>query len=423
MNPFGRQELNEDGFTYKTFLGLRNNVKISRFALGDLEVAKNIDLDDTGAAQRRNGYVQKIDPNACHSVGPSGFARCFYVRGTTLYEILPNYSTTALITGLTPNRPMTYFVSADRCYWTNGIEKGCIEKTGNRSWGLDIPPKIAAVVTGGSLRTGRTDVPTARYQFTMVYLRNDNQESGASLAEYLDVPDNGGILFSNLPVSSDPTVDRKAIYITEPNGETMYRAIVMRNSATSVAYTARGRMTMALATQFLGPPPASDIVSFQGGSCLIVVDDKIRYSEPFAFELFDSRKFIPFPSKVNVVCSFDNGVHVGTENEHAWLAGDTPDKLEWNARASYGAIFGTLDFVDGAMFAKQDGVDTYGIWATKEGIVKGTPDGSLHNLTRSRFLYPIQERGSGLVRLNEGMGQYVVTLQGVETAPKSFILP
>lgn len=425
MNPFGKQDLDEDGFTYKGFTGLRNNVPNSRFAMGDLEAASNVDLDDTGRASRRNGYVTQIDPSACHSIGPSGHSRCFYVSGTTLYEILGDYTTVPLVTGLTPNKLVNYFVSKDRVYWSNGVEKGCIEKSGNRSWGLAVPPPISGVAIGGNLRTGRTDITTARYQFVMTYLRNDDQESGAVRASYVNVPDNGGILFSNLPVSADPTVNRKAIYITEPNGQKLYRAIVLPNATTSVAYTNRGNMTLQLVTQFMGPPPAADIISLQGGSILLGIDDKIYYSEPYWFELFDTRKHLLFASKVKIICSFDNGSHVGTDLLHVWLAGDTPDKFEWNTRANYGAIEGTLDMVDvdASMFGKTDMAGPLGLWATKEGIVRGMPDGTLENLTRAKFLYPIQERGASTLRLEGGVNQFVLVMQGVETAPKSNILP
>lgn len=425
MGPFVKTQTTEESYTFKGFSGLRNNVVNSRFEKGDLEAGLNIDLDDTGRADRRDGYSRKIVSGACHSVGPSGFSRCFYVAGTTLFEILPDFSSIPVRTGLTLDREMIYFVSGERCYWTNGIEKGCIEPYGNRSWGLTVPPAITGTVSGGNLMLGREDTRTARYQFAMTYLRNDQQESGAPRANYVDVPNNGGIEFLNLPVSTDPTVDRKCLYISEPNGKKLFRAAVIPNLQQVLAYTTRAPLVVPLTTQFLGPPPAGTIVSQQGGSLLVAVANKLHYSQPYAFELFDARKYLVFAGAINVVCSFDNGTHVGTETQHVWLAGDTPDKFEWNTRASYGAIRGTLDFVDvdGAMFGKQVVVGPVGVWASKEGIVKGTPDGVLQNLTRARFLYPIQERGTGLLRFQEGMNQYVVVLQGAETAPKAAILP
>lgn len=426
MRPFSNQELAEKEFTHEGFTGLRNNTTTSRFGLTDLEVARNVDLDDTGRASRRDGR-SKVVTGSCHSLGPSGFTRCFYVSGMTLYELLNNYSTVAMAT-VTPNLPITYFVSGTRYYWTNGIDKGCIEGSTNRSWGLIVPPMITGTVGAGTLMLGKEDKTTARYQFTMTYLRNDGQESGAGPANYLDVPNSGGIEFSNIPVSSDPTVTRKAIYISEANSEKLFLAIRLLNATTSVIYRDRGRMTLPLATQFLGPPPSGTVISQQGGSMLMAVDNRLHYSEPYAFELFDKRKYHVFPSKINIVCSFDEGTHIGTQTEHVWLHAGTPDQFNWDSRAPYGAIPGTLDFIDNSFItfenSKYGGADVtgpIGIWATTNGIVAGTPDGHLRNMTGNKFLYPEQPRGAGLVRFTKGIGQYLVTLQGTETpAPSAF---
>ena len=420
MNPFGKEQLAEKSFTHELFSGLRNNVPSSRFSLTDLATATNVDIDDSGRPLRRLGFGNAVQSGSWHSLSPPG-PRCFGVTGTNLVEVMPNYSTKVLAT-VTPNAPVEYFYSAARIYWSNGYEKGCIEGAVNRSWGLDVPPSISGTVTAGTLMIGKTDLVTTRYQFVMTYLRNDGQESGAGTANYLDVPNNGGIAFSNLPVSSDSTVDKKAIYISEPNGETMYRAIVLNNAQTSATYRNRGRMTLPLATQFLEPPPPGTIISLQGGSMLVAVGNKLYYSEPFAFELFDRRKNKLFASPITIVCSFDNGSHVATEDLHVWLAGDTPDKWEWNARASYGAIPRTLDFIDldAALFGKTENVNPVGLWATKEGIVQATAEGALINLTRARFMYPIQETGATVVRGARGMHQYIVTLKGAETPAPSF---
>lgn len=419
---FARKPPDEKDFTHEAFAGLRNNVAKARFELTDLDAGLNIDLDDTGRAQRRDGYGSRILAGNCHSIGPGVFSRCFVVSGTVMYEILQDFTTVALVTGLTPSLPVTYFVSQDRCYWSNGVQKGCIEETGNRSWGLEVPPRISGAVGSGTLMTGRSDNGTARYQFSMIYLRKDNQESGAPGAGYVDVPDNGGIVFNNLPVSTDPTVDRKAIYISEPNGEKLFLAMTLSNSTTSAIYRNRGRMVLPLRTMFMGPPPLGTVIGFHGGSMLIGVDNRLHYSEPFSLELFDPLKYKLFATRVNIICGLDDGVHVGTEDMHVWLVGDTPDKYEWKTRANYGAIRGTLDQLnaDSAMFGKRKATGQVGLWASKEGLVIGASDGTLENLTRDRFLYPVQERGTGIMRKANGVNQFITILQGTETPAPSF---
>lgn len=420
MSSFVRVPLLEKEFTHDKFAGLRNNVANSRFELDDLEAALNIDLDDTGRASRRSGFNTQILAGNCHSVGPNNAGRCFVVAGTNLYEIFPDLTTTIVVSGITPNLPVSYVVVGDLYYWSNGIDQGCVDSTGARSMGLAIPPQIAGTVGSGTLMLGKEDLTTARYQFAMTYLRNDDQESGAGMANYLDVPNEGGIVFDNLPVSADPTVNRKAIYISEANGEKMYRAIVMRNAATSVIYRGRGRMTLPLATQFLGAPPLGSIMSFQGGSLLVAVGNKLHYSEAFAPELFDRRKYYPFSSKITILFSIEEGTHVGTEDGHYWMGGQSPDKYGSDLRATYGAIPGTLDICPSSLFGKEKTEDYVGLWASKEGIVMATQDGQVINMTRDRFLYPVQEFGSGVMRKMNGVNQFIAVLKGAETPAASY---
>lgn len=412
-NPFGPGKLSEKDYKFSGFRGLRNTVDVSRFDMGDLDAAINVDLDDKGAPQRRRGF-SRAQAGAYHSVGPSGFTRCFVVGGTTLYEILSDLSLVSRVTGLAPNLPLEWFVSGDRYYWSNGVDKGVIDSRGARSWGIDPPPAIAATAAAGSLMVGKSDLVATHYLVSMTYLRKDGQESGAPRATGVDVPDNGGIAFANLPVSSDPDVDRKAIYISEANGEKLFRAAVIPNAQTTLIHRDRGNPSLPLKTQFLRPPPAGTVISLQGGSLLVAVGNRLYYSEPYAFELFDIRKAIPFQTAIQIVCSFDNGTHVATEDMHIWLSGDTPDKYEWNTVATYGAIAGTVDTVDAdsSMFGRNDILGPVGIWASREGVVKATPDGKIENLTRDRFLYPPQARGTAVMRIERGVNQFLFVMQG-----------
>jgi hypothetical protein len=419
MSAFAKTLQQEKDFTHESFAGLRNNVKNSRFELGDLDAAVNVDLDDTGRVSRRSGFGSRILSGPCHSVGPGGAGRCFVVSGTVLYEIFQDLSTTALVTGLTANQPVSYLVSGNRYYWSNGIQKGCIEPTGNRSWGIQVPSRISATVGSGGLRLGHEDTDTAGYMFTMTYLRNDGQESGAPAAGYLDVPDYGALVFDNLPVSSDPTVDRKIIYISTRNGEKLFRALVLTNATTSATYQSLGRLVTPLATQFLEPPVAGSIIAFQGGSMLIASGSTLRYSEPFAFELFDRRKYFNFSSTITIVFPTEDGTHVATQDAHFWLAGRSPDIYKSDQKTTYGAIPGTLDVCDGSLLGKGESDGFVGVWASKQGIVAGSGSGKLENLTDKRFLYPIQDRGAGVLRRVDGINQFIAVLAGSETPPPS----
>ena len=56
------------------------------------------------------------------------------------------------------------------------------------------------------------------------------------------------------------------------------------------------------------------------------------------------------------------------------------------------------------------------VFGTKQGICAGFNGGTVKNLTQDRFLYPVQERGAGIVRAHGGSKQFVMVLEGTETA-------
>lgn len=50
----------------QAFNGLRNNIAPERLAVGDLAIAKNVDIDDVGQLRARPGF-ERHEPDACHS--------------------------------------------------------------------------------------------------------------------------------------------------------------------------------------------------------------------------------------------------------------------------------------------------------------------------------------------------------------------
>ena len=400
----------EKDFTHVAWSGLRNNVSPTRFGLTDLVSAVNVDIDDSGVVRRRQGYGSPVIAGAWHSLWSNG-RRCFGVTGTTLREILPDYSTVTLAS-VTASRPVCWLEMGARIFWSNGVERGCITGT-NRSWGLAVPRRIDATAMGGSLRAGR-------YQFAMTFLREDGQESGAPSANVLELSANSGLQFSNLPVSADPTVDRKVIYVSESNGETLYRAAILANATTTHTYRDRGPMSVALATQFLGPAPAATALAFHGGSVLSAVGNLLYYSEPFAPELFDMRRSFAFPSAVTLVAAVDKGVYVGTETGHFWLGGDDPTKYVLEGRGMSAAIRGTLSYLPERMFGESKSETDVAVWHTSDGIVTGDQSGAIANLTSDRFLFPGQPQGSSVGRTERGINQFVSLLQGTETPAPAY---
>jgi len=395
---------------YASFLGLRNTVSPESFSKQDLATCLNCDIDDSLGISRRKGYSAPVTAAVDRDLWASGSV-CLGVGSNSLKLVNPDWTTTTLRSGLTASKSLSYTFVGDRVFYSNGVELGCVQNGAHRTWGLDAPGVPVAATTGGSL-------PAGWYQYAVTYLRDDGQESGARKAGTIDLADIGGISLSSISVSSDPTVTHKVIYATPTaGGTTLYRAGVIANADTDFVIRDPRMGSSPLVTQFLSAPPAGDFIGYYGGVMMVAKGARLYPSEPYAPELFDLRKAVPFSSSVTMIAPVKEGVWVGTNDQIIWLAGNTPEAWTHRVVAEYGAIPGTLTFGDGELFG--DGSlagDPIAFFATKRGLCAGRPNGTITNLTQHRFAYPIQPKGAAIVRRHRGIAQLLCTMQGAETA-------
>ena len=394
----------EGVYEHKQFLGLRNRVGPSGFELGDLDAAENVDLDDVGGAMLRRGHGAVSIAGSCHSLWSNGDF-CFTVLANALVQVLPGLSTRTLRSGLTADRPVEYAAVGDRVFYSNGVQNGVIQDGASRSWGLPVPPPPAVAVVPGELLPGR-------YQVTTTYLRDDLQESGASLATVVDVAAGQGLSIS-LPVPTETDVATKAVYVTKPNGTQFYLSQTAVSAATLAVYLYPTSSTALLGTQHLSPPPPGDFLGIYNGHALVAVGDTLFYSEPYAYELFDLRKRQRFGSRIAMLAPVKGGVFVGTENQTLFLEGLTPGAFSLQLLSDYGVIPHTVSRTS-ASRVEPGRTGDCAVWTSKRGICAGFDGGTMLNLTEDRFAYPVQPTGGGVVRLWRGINQYVATLRGAE---------
>jgi hypothetical protein len=379
---------------FKSFAGLRNDRPIERFGPADLTVGQNVDIDSSGGIARRSGYTQ-IASGAKHSLWSDDAGEiAFYVSDTVLYKLNSDLSVSAVKTGLTPDLKMVYHKVLDRVYFSNGQQSGVIENNVARSWGLSIPTLPTVSVTVG-------EMPEGVYQYTMTYFRNDGQESGATLAHQIIVPEGGGLTFT-APVSDDSTVTLKGIYLSTPNGEILYQIAIIPNDQALFVYAGNAlEFTLPLATQFFSGPPAGHMIGSYRGHVYVAVDDTLYPSEPFAYELFDLRKGIPLDGRITLFSAMDSpdgeGLFIGTDRDCGIFVGKGPVDFEYVPKINYGAIEGTLVHMDGSLYGDGSfGTQTLPLWLTSQGICVGLPKMEIRNITRARYRITAEGQGSAV---------------------------
>lgn len=388
---------------YRQWAGLRNNTSAERFQQTDLVAAQNVVLDNTGRLKRREGQTLKLS-GATHSLWSFGDL-CLMVQGTELKQLHADFTATTLRAGLTANQPMSYCYVAGRVYYSNGLETGVVEGQRSRSWGV-IPPMTqgSAVATVGDMRPGV-------YQWAVTYLRGDGQESGTGLAGEINLPDGGGLVFT-LPVSDDPDVTHKLLYLSPPNGDVLYEAALLKNSDTTATYADTGvRLNRPLDTQFKQPAPAGHIVAHYRGRMLVAIDNSLFYSDAFGYELFDLRHWYTFDSRIQIVAPTENGIFVATEHRTEFVQGKDAHEFELIHRADYGAVEGTLAYLPARLLGLDGGEDDVAIWTATQGICLGMAGGSLLNLTNPNYQIPVRANGgASTVRTVDNVTHYVTVL-------------
>lgn len=396
-------------FSFDTFRGLRNNIGRDAFAPGDLSVALNVDIDDSFGIRRRSGF-SVVSAGIDRSVWAEGPV-CLGVGSNTLKQIHSDYTVTTLSTGLAPGRPLSYAAVGPRVFWSNGVDTGVVQDSSARSWGLAWPALPAASVTGGSLTPGT-------YQYAVVFLRDDGQEGGTGRAGTIELAATGGIALSNITVSDDPTVAFKAIYMSVANGETLFAVGLIPNAQPAFTLSDPVKQASPLMTQFLAAAPAGDYIAEFMGHMLVASGRTLYASEPYAPELFDLRKAIPFLDDITMLAPMQDGsgVFIGTRSQVLWLQGAAPAAWAYRECASYGVVPGTLAYADGNSINRDMAKDKIAFFATQRGLCVGTPGGGLTNITEERFAYPIQPIGAGVVRRHRGQVQYLCAMRGPETA-------
>lgn len=403
-----------DVVTYRAFSGLRNDIGVERFGLSDLAEAVNVDLDKSGRLARRRGFASVAVGNF-HSLWASrDETKALLMAADQLQVLNADYTRTTVAAGLTVSAPMSYTEVNDRVYFSNGMQTGVFENGRVRSWGIAAPGLPGVSITVGNM-------PAGVYQYVMTYFRDDGQESGADVAATVTVPAGGGLIFS-MPVSSNPGVSAKAVYLTAPDSDILFQALVVPNATTTVAYQGdTTEFSLPLMTQFMRAPLPGQLTAYYRGHMFVAVDNVLYSSTPFGYELFDLRKFIQTDGRITLLAPIEDkevfgaegrnsGFFIGTDRSCGVLVGSDPDNFQYVPKTNYGAVEGALAYVDGTVYADASlGARQLPMWQTTQGICLGLPGMEIRNITRNRYNFSAGGRGAAF--FEPGPNRFVAVSQ------------
>lgn len=385
---------------YGKFAGINNKEPAYRLRDDELTVAINADIDNTGKLSRRDG-ANRIYTGDCHSLFADGDI-CLFRSGSGLYRLFPDYSAKLLKTGLTGRT--VYHAMPGRIYFSDGSFSGFTDGERVTKWGIDAPTRqpIAAALVDGRL-------PSGRYQYALTYLRADSSESGTLLPGVIEAAK--GLYFTQIPVSGDTSVTRKVIYLSRPNGETLFHALVLPNAQTAASYTGNatdfGAHLETLA--YIAAPGATHIAHYNG-RMLLAFDRFLLYSAPYRHESFRRAFSYAFRSRVTLVAPVSDGVYVGDESSITFLQGDDIASARAWQKTAYGALDQTPVYAEGK-HVLQGYSAPVAVFATALGVCIGASGGAFVNLSDDRYVMPDVAEAAGMVRNVKNFIQYLSILR------------
>lgn len=402
----------------RKWLGLKNTTSPERLKPGELVTAQNVDIDNDQRLSSRVGMSQ-VQSGSYHSLWASD-GQCYVMVGQDMKRMAEDGSLTQVVR-LTSGRPVCFAELNGVVYFSNGTDTGRIVNGEAKEWGIR-PPRSQPVATlyAGSL-------PPGRYMYAMTFVRDDGLESGTGIAGVFELEGKGGIRFTGLEISTDPSISGKILYLSTANGTQLYRAAILPANITTHNYMNEGLDFLSvLDTQFVEPAPAGHIVEIHSGISYVVDGNVAWYSDPYSVERFRraESRFLQFPNRIQLFGSVGNGIYVATESGTWFLQGHEPTSFRAHQVLSYGAIEGTavkIDVEEEVEEGESKGSNQPALmWTTESGIVLGTSNGQVKNITENKYGFPGAQRGASIVKTTKGFTQLVTALQGTGSAPNKY---
>lgn len=338
-----------------------------------LKDAVNVDIDRFGGMTRRNG-VTEVLAGVKSVFGSSAVGSLVGVYNGQLAAISVS-PPAATPLGEVNDTELWYAEVNGELVYAGMSTLGVVRDGGATPLGVDVPPSPMVVVSaGGRLQEGT-------YGVCVTYVSDaTGEESGASTATWVDVPQGGRIVVS--PVAQAGMSIRR--YRTTCNGDVFY-------------LDSDGQLGMVCETRNKVRMPPGRFLSLWKGRILVARGNVVYMSEPFRYGLYDPREgFIQVPKVVTFIAAVDGGIYVGQPDGVLFIDGQDIKQVRLVTTGASAPLRGSAVVVDGGDMSI-DNVDSskkYAVWFCERGYAIGKPDGGVVEPQSSRIRIPVGQRGA-----------------------------
>lgn len=386
--------------------GVNNMADEASLGPDELREALNIDIDQSGGASSREGYSEVVTGTNTHSLVSWGGALLFVEDGTiTRFDPVSSVKT-VIVTGLNPNRYVSYQRVRNELFWANGEQSGRLSKVfGNTPWAVPNPPVQPTLAALGS-----GSMPAGKYQIAITYVDSHGEESGTGLAA--EISCSGGISLSGIPAPGSGYFVR--IYATPPNGDQFFEQAQLPNGVSTYSLYVFSDQGMTLETQHTRPIPPGQIVRHGFGRLWVARDNVLMFSCPVSPGIYRPMDdYLMFRKRITVLEPIADGIWLCTPDETFFIQGPSPEQMAVQLVSRHGGLEGTGMPLDAAKFgAALGGISgRVAYWFGDNGASIGLPQGQVRSFMEGRVAVDQYSRGASVLREENGMQQVITTVR------------
>lgn len=383
----------------KRFKGLNNVSDPLRLGLSWLVGADNVNITDTGAIEKRNGYAQAQTGSFTGAYTTLDFQRMYLVDN----GILRTFEGAVLKTGLSA-APMHWAEINDQVFFNNGTDRGVILPDNtvlDWAWAVPAAPNVAP---------GTGTLPAGAYQVRCSYVLADGRETGTGDSAEITMSGTQSLTISDIPHIAGAVTK---VYIAPANSD-VYQLAATTTGSALVWNFSNDALGEDLRNAFLDPlPQGTDVIQFFKGRAYAAQyapeadQTVVWFSEALAFHLFNLNSgFFIVPGRVTMLAPTEDALLIGT-TARIFAYSEKLDLL-----AKYGVVPGQHWVED----EQVDGSKRILFWTTR-GVCSALP---FTNLTEKNVSVAPGIRAGGTIVRQGGQKRYLVALQQGGSAFNSY---
>jgi len=353
--------------------------------------AVNVDLDDRGRPELRDGTTQRVAATSGLSAF-CGLGMAVFQDQGTIKRVTDTatWTTADVVTGLNASAEVIFHEYENWILWTNGLESGKIDSTGAyQPWSLTRPAAPTLGETSGTL-------PAGRYRVSVLYVDANGVEHAASESAVITLASPAAITVDVPAPDSEAALIR--VFASKTNGTDLFFVGSAVPGVFPVTVSDVAVSDEPLRTRGFSPVvPGDGIFSFGG----MVITFHGRYLQPSfgpAIHLFElHRTEEERPGVIQAGGGLEFGFWLVCERGAYFTKGDVPGAWVTSSRKDARQYAKGCLVLDADLVGGVDALGDVALFVSDAGLMCGTSDGRMLALTDDKHQLDVVGKTADIV--------------------------